>query len=161
MKYGFLNNKLVLVKYVVKYDETFDDETITMEEDVITDEHLENIKARFDKQSIKYTVETVDNSSIEWILDIDFTDEEIANGLVEKAVEMGEEDFTDYLYETDENAQRDEALLYILNSIYDNPNNDLFDKTLNRLSNNRSVSNKKINSINLMVNIEGDGSCEV
>lgn len=134
-KYGFLNKKFVLVKYTIKYTEVFEDETIERIEEVLTDEQLEIIKARLDKDNIKYTIETIDNSSIAWIKDT-----EIDNNLIEKAIELGEDDFYEYLYENDDNAQRDVAMIQILNTL--KLDGEMIEKSYARLDKNKSVSKK-------------------
>lgn len=139
-KYGFLNNKFVLVKYLIEFEEVSKDEIVTHEDTALSDEQLDKIKLRLDKQNIKYTVKTVDNSSIEWIVDAD-----IDNNLIEKAIELGEDNFYDYMYENDDNAQRDNILLQILSSVELDNSTDLIEKTYTRLSKNKSVSKKRLN----------------
>lgn len=136
-KYGFLNNKFILVIYTIKYNEVFEDETIERIEEVLTDKQLEIIKARLDKDDIKYTIETIDNSSIAWIKDT-----EIDNNLIEKAIELGEDDFYEYLYENDDNAQRDISMIQILNAL--KLEGEILEKAYERLDKNKSVSKKHL-----------------
>lgn len=136
-KYGFLNNKFVLVKYLIDFEQDFNQ---SFKEEIISDQQLDKIKLRLDKQNVKYTVETVDNTEIEWIAHSD-----INQNLIEKAIELGEDDFYDYLYENDDDAQRDDILLQILSSVEIDNSADLIDKTYTRLSKNKSVSKKRLN----------------
>lgn len=138
-KYGFLNNKFVLVEYIVYFNEVFDDVIISQQEDALSIQHLDKIKSRLDNQNIQYTVESVDNSDIEWIVDSN-----IDQNLIDNAIQLGQDDFYDFMYLNDDDAQRDIILLQILDNLNIDNSSDLINQTYSRLSKNKSLSKKQL-----------------
>lgn len=106
MKYGFLNNKFVLVKYVVKHS--------NVEEYFLTDKQLEKFTANLE---VEYTVETIDNSTIEWLLNYEINSKDI-----EKAIELGEIEYKKLIYSTDYSAKIAELELFNSELLLQNAN---------------------------------------
>lgn len=101
MQYVLKGNKVYLVKYVVSYviDTENDQQIIT--EICINANEVERIKNIY--RNAKVT--EIDISAYEWLNGKEFTREQVQAGEVEKAIEMGETAYKEYLYANDRDAQ--------------------------------------------------------
>lgn len=108
-RYGFLNNKFVLVKYIVVQN--------NVENNILTDERLVEITSFYDESKIEYSVENVDNSSIEWLLNYDIVPTDVAN-----AIEIGEEAYKQLINSTDYSAKIAELELFNSELLLQNAN---------------------------------------
>ena len=91
MQYRFDGNKLQLIKYEItaKSIITGTDDTVIE----LTDTHTACTDSERDELLQHYptaTVTTVDNTGYEWLDGMQFTQEQLADGELERAVEMGE-----------------------------------------------------------------------
>lgn len=91
MQYRFDGNKLQLIKYEItaKSIITGTDDTVIE----LTDTHTACTDSERDELLQRYptaTVTTVDNTGYEWLDGMQFTQEQLADGELERAVEMGE-----------------------------------------------------------------------
>lgn len=91
MQYRFYGNKLQLIKYEItaKSIITGTDDTVIE----LTDTHTACTDSERDELLQHYptaTVTTVDNTGYEWLDGMQFTQEQLADGELERAVEMGE-----------------------------------------------------------------------
>lgn len=91
MQYRFDGNKLQLIKYEItaKSIITGTDDTVIG----LTDTHTACTDSERDELLQHYptaTVTTVDNTGYEWLDGMQFTQEQLADGELERAVEMGE-----------------------------------------------------------------------
>ena len=91
MQYRFDGNKLQLIKYEItaKSIITGTDDTVIE----LTDTHMACTDSERDELLQHYptaTVTTVDNTGYEWLDGMQFTQEQLADGELERAVEMGE-----------------------------------------------------------------------
>lgn len=91
MQYRFYGNRLQLIKYEItaKNITTGTDGTVIE----LTDTHMACTDSERDELLQRYptaTVTTVDNTGYEWLDGMQFTQEQLADGELERAVEMGE-----------------------------------------------------------------------
>ena len=91
MQYRFDGNKLQLIKYEItaKNITTGTDGTVIE----LTDTHTACTDSERDELLQRYptaTVTTVDNTGYEWLDGMQFTQEQLQNGELEQAIEMGE-----------------------------------------------------------------------
>lgn len=91
MQYRFDGNKLQLIKYEItaKSIITGTDDTVIE----LTDTHTACTDSERDELLQHYptaTVTTVDNTGYEWLDGMQFTQEQLQNGELEQAIEMGE-----------------------------------------------------------------------
>ena len=91
MQYRFDGNKLQLIKYEItaKSIITGTDDTVIE----LTDTHTACTDSERDELLQHYptaTVTTVDNTGYEWLDGMQFTQEQLADGELEQAIEMGE-----------------------------------------------------------------------
>jgi hypothetical protein len=91
MQYRFYGNRLQLIKYEItaKNITTGTDGTVIE----LTDTHTACTDSERDELLQRYptaTVTTVDNTGYEWLDGMQFTQEQLADGELERAVEMGE-----------------------------------------------------------------------
>lgn len=91
MQYRFDGNKLQLIKYEItaKSIITGTDDTVIE----LTDTHTACTDSERDELLQRYptaTVTTVDNTGYEWLDGMQFTQEQLQNGELEQAIEMGE-----------------------------------------------------------------------
>lgn len=91
MQYRFDGNKLQLIKYEItaKSIITGTDDTVIE----LTDTHTACTDSERDELLQHYptaTVTTVDNTGYEWLDGMQFTQEQLADGELERALEMGE-----------------------------------------------------------------------
>ena len=91
MRYRFYGNRLQLIKYEItaKNIITGTDDTVIE----LTDTHMACTDSERDELLQHYptaTVTTVDNTGYEWLDGMQFTQEQLADGELERAVEMGE-----------------------------------------------------------------------
>lgn len=122
MKWRMYGNEFQLATHIIRYTEStpvFDvnaetPETMEMEELAFSAEELARIESQLTERGITYTVTEQDNTGHEWLQGKVFTNQQYLDGLVDKAVELGEVGYYTLLTENDENAQRD---LLIVNMI--------------------------------------------
>lgn len=90
MKYRFYGDEMQLVKYelVLSDDNVYD---------AVSDEEKDELLNRYPEAS----VEEVDNTGYEWLDGKMFTQEQQRSGEVEKAIEMGQEAYEEYIMNTD------------------------------------------------------------
>lgn len=91
MRFRFYGNRLQLIKYEItaKNIITGTDDTVIE----LTDTHTACTDSERDELLQHYptaTVTTVDNTGYEWLDGMQFTQEQLADGELERAVEMGE-----------------------------------------------------------------------
>ena len=91
MQYRFYGNRLQLIKYEItaKNITTGTDGTVIE----LTDTHTACTDSERDELLQRYptaTVTTVDNTGYEWLDGMQFTQEQLQNGELEQAIEMGE-----------------------------------------------------------------------
>lgn len=91
MRYRFYGNRLQLIKYEItaKNIITGTDDTVIE----LTDTHTACTDSERDELLQHYptaTVTTVDNTGYEWLDGMQFTQEQLSDGELERAVEMGE-----------------------------------------------------------------------
>lgn len=100
MKYRFCGDKLQLVKYVITT--VPDAETENPQEYTAADEaERDELLGRFTNAEAS----EVDNSGFEWLNGMIFTQEQQRNVEVERAAELGEENYRKYVSETDPSYQ--------------------------------------------------------
>lgn len=91
MQYRFDGNKLQLIKYEITAKNTMTGTGGAVIE--LTDTHTACTDTERDELLQRYptaTVTTVDNTGYEWLDGMQFTQEQLADGELERAVEMGE-----------------------------------------------------------------------
>lgn len=91
MQYRFDGNKLQLIKYEITAKKTMTGTGGAVIE--LTDIHTACTDTERDELLQRYptaTVTTVDNTGYEWLDGMQFTQEQLADGELERAVEMGE-----------------------------------------------------------------------
>lgn len=91
MKYRFYGDLLQLVKYELTVTNKIDYPDGTTEETTetltaVTDTERDELLQRYPTE----TVTTVDNTGYEWLDGMQFTQEQLQNGELEQAIEMGE-----------------------------------------------------------------------
>ena len=91
MRYRFYGDVLQLVKYEISIERSHDDETTVEILTAVTDTERDELLQRYPTA----TVTTVDNTGYEWLDGMRFTQEQLANGELEQAVEMGEEAYSE------------------------------------------------------------------
>ena len=87
MRYRFYGNELQLVRYEITVAEGDESTVYTAADDAERDEILERYPDA--------EVTEVDNTGFEWLDGMIFTQEQQRNGEIEKAIEMGEEAYTE------------------------------------------------------------------
>lgn len=111
MKYRFYGDELQLIRYEIEVTETElvpNPETDELEDQEVTHIYCavsDNEKNALLKRYPNAIVTEVDNVGYEWLDGMTFTNEQRLSGEVEKAIEMGEAAYTEYLYASDQNAQ--------------------------------------------------------
>ena len=91
MRYRFDGNKLQLIKYEITAKNTMTGADGAVIE--LTDIHTACTDTERDELLQRYptaTVTTVDNTGYEWLDGMQFTQEQLQNGELEQAIEMGE-----------------------------------------------------------------------
>ena len=91
MQYRFYGNRLQLIKYEITAKNITRGTDGTVIE--LTDTHTACTDSERDELLQRYptaTVTTVDNTGYEWLDGMQFTQEQLADGELERAVEMGE-----------------------------------------------------------------------
>ena len=91
MQYRFDGNKLQLIKYEITVKNTMTGADGAVIE--LTDIHTACTDTERDELLQRYptaTVTTVDNTGYEWLDGMQFTQEQLADGELEQAIEMGE-----------------------------------------------------------------------
>lgn len=91
MKYRFYGDKLQLVRYELTITENIGDEERTIVYTTASNEEKDEIIERYPNA----VVTTVDNTGYEWLDGEVFTQEQLRAGELEKAIEMGEEAYTE------------------------------------------------------------------
>lgn len=86
MKYRFYGDVLQLVKYEISVERSRDDETTIEILTAVTDTERDELLQCYPTA----TVTTVDNTGYEWLDGMQFTQEQLQNGELEQAIEMGE-----------------------------------------------------------------------
>ena len=118
MKYRFYGDTLQLVKYELEIPraESVTDENGETVDKVYTDTMTAVTDAERDALLERYpdaTVTEVDNVGYEWLDGMTFTQEQLKNGELETAIELGEDGYAEYKAATDQNAINAMLLLEI------------------------------------------------
>ena len=87
MKYRFYGDTLQLIKYELTVTQEHDGEEYTETFSAVTDEEKDKLIERYPDG----VVTEVDNTGYEWLDGMTFTQEQLKNGELEKAMEMGQE----------------------------------------------------------------------
>jgi hypothetical protein len=109
MKYRMCGDTVELLRYIVTYEDKVKDwnkeekkiieKTVKYTEYCISDQHrdefIESLKEK------PYTVETIDQNGNEWMDGMTFMDP----SKVEIAIQLGEDKYKQYIYDTNENLQ--------------------------------------------------------
>lgn len=98
MKYVFINGAFRLINY---HCSVVDENDTKIEYDAVGEVEKDGFLAMFPNA----TVEEIDNTGYEWLDGMTFTNEQRSAGEVEKAIEMGEAAYMEYLYASDPDAQ--------------------------------------------------------
>ena len=93
MKYRFYGDTLQLIKYELTVTQEHDGEEYTESFTAVTDEEKDSLLQRYSGA----TVTVVDNAGYEWLDGMTFTQEQLKNGELEKAMEMGQEAYEEML----------------------------------------------------------------
>jgi len=90
MKYRFYGDELQLVKYELTVQRDYDGEQRTDIFTAATEAEKDGLLARYPGAAVT----EIDNTGYEWLNGMVFTQEQIRNGEVDKAVAMGQEAYT-------------------------------------------------------------------
>lgn len=101
MLYRFENNKIILAKYKIIVTEKDDQgaEIGKSEQIAVNDEEKNEIVAQYPDAEVSL----VEASEYKWLEDLEFTQEQLINGELERAIEMGESEYKTYLTESNVN----------------------------------------------------------
>jgi len=70
--FRLLGNKVELVRYIVKWQETQGEETIEMEERCISEEHKNEIEQKLTERGIPFSTESITQAENEWFEGLEF-----------------------------------------------------------------------------------------
>lgn len=101
MKYRFCGDTLQLVKYEISVTKEYGGESQTEIMTAATEAEKESLL----ELNPGAEVIAIDNSGCEWLNGKTFTQEQIKNGEIEKAADMGEAEYAKYTAESDPNYQ--------------------------------------------------------
>lgn len=111
MKYRFYGDELQLIRYELEVTETrslpnletgeFEEQKYTQIYSAVSEEEKNELLQRYPNA----VVTEVDNTGYEWLDGKIFTQEQLRAGELEKAIELGEEKYAEYLISTDRDAQ--------------------------------------------------------
>ncbi len=78
--FRMLGKKVELVRYIVKWQENYGEETIDMEEKCVSEEHKNEVEQKLTAKNIDFTTEAIDQTENEWFngLEFDSYDEALA-----------------------------------------------------------------------------------
>lgn len=101
MLYRFEDNKIILAKYKITITEKDDQgsEIGKSEQIAVSDEEKNEIVAQYPDAEVS----PIETSEYEWLEGLEFTQEQLIDGELEKAIEMGESGYKMYLAESDIN----------------------------------------------------------
>lgn len=113
MKYQFIDDTLKLINFTVTYMSSLGDGDDTIKEYFFIDtyEELEEIISMLDGLNIKYTVEEHNNKSYEWLNNKIFNNSQRKENYIEKAIELGEDEYNKWLLSNDESKKNENAIL--------------------------------------------------
>ena len=101
MKCRFYGDELQLVRYEVKYLEPWNADGEPVTQTAADDTERNELLERYPDAEVS----EIDNSGYEWLDGMIFTQEQLRTGELEKAIEMGEESYKQYLMDSDPNYQ--------------------------------------------------------
>ena len=93
MKYRFYGDTLQLIKYELTVTQEHDGEEYTEVFTAVTDKEKDSLLQRYPG----VTVTKIDNTGYEWLDGMTFTQEQLRNGELEKAIEMGQEAYEEMI----------------------------------------------------------------
>lgn len=93
MKYRFYGDTLQLIKYELTVIQEHDGEEYTEAFTAMTDKEKDSLLQRYPDA----VVTEVDNTGYEWLDGMNFTQEQLRNGELEKAIEMGQEAYEEMM----------------------------------------------------------------
>lgn len=70
--FRLLGNKVELVRYIVKWQENYGEETIEMEERCVSKEHKNEIEQKLTERSIPFFTESIAQEGNEWFEGLEF-----------------------------------------------------------------------------------------
>ena len=101
MRYRFYGDELQLVRYEIKYHEPWNTDGEPETQTAATEAERDELLERYPEAEVA----EIDNSGFEWLDGMIFTQKQQRAGEVEKAIEMGEEEYKQYLMASDPNYQ--------------------------------------------------------
>ncbi len=93
MKYRFYGDTLQLIKYELTVTQEHDGEEYVKTFSAVTDEEKKKLLEHYPDA----VVTEIDNTGYEWLDGMTFTQEQLKNGELEQAVEMGQEAYEEML----------------------------------------------------------------
>ena len=93
MKYRFYGDTLQLIKYELTVTQEHDGEEYAETFSAVTDEEKDKLLEHYPDA----VVTEIDNTGYEWLDGMTFTQEQLKNGELEQAVEMGQEAYEEML----------------------------------------------------------------
>lgn len=87
MKYRFYGDKLQIVKYELTVQREYEGKEYTETYTVVTDDEKEQIL----KQHSDAVIAKIDNTGYEWLDGMEFTQEQLRAGELDRAIEMGQD----------------------------------------------------------------------
>ena len=70
--FRMLGKKVELIRYIVKWQENYGEETIDMEEKCVSEEHKNEVEQRLTQKGIQFSTETIDQTVNEWFEGLEF-----------------------------------------------------------------------------------------
>ena len=70
--FRLLGNKVELIRYIVKWQENYGEETIDMEEKCVSEEHKNEVEQKLTTENIDFTTEAIDQTDNEWFNGLEF-----------------------------------------------------------------------------------------
>lgn len=70
--FRMLGKKVELIRYIVKWQETKDEEAIEMEERCVSEEHKNEIEQKLSEKGISFYTESIDQTGNEWFEGLEF-----------------------------------------------------------------------------------------
>jgi hypothetical protein len=67
-----LGKKVELIRYIVKWQENYGEETIDMEEKCVSEEHKNEVEQKLTTENIDFTTEAIDQTDNEWFNGLEF-----------------------------------------------------------------------------------------
>ncbi len=70
--FRMLGKKVELIRYIVKWQENYGEETIDMEEKCVSEEHKNEVEQKLTTKNIDFTTEAIDQTENEWFNGLEF-----------------------------------------------------------------------------------------